>query len=189
MKNTLIVLAFALGLFSQAQDQDQDPVPNRHEIKANVFNLILFKAPEFSYEYILDSESAVGVSILFNLENTEDGEFIDGPYYYERFAFTPYYRRFISRNYARGFFLEAFGMYNVQGDYDGTWSNDNQTVVYTDDTSGNLAFGVALGAKFLSRGGFLFEFYAGTGRNIIIANEALANEFVPRVGINLGFRF
>ncbi|MGB7393519.1 MAG: DUF3575 domain-containing protein [Pricia sp.] len=186
MKNTLFAMMALCSFFAFAQD---DSDTDKHEIKTNVFNLIIFKAPEFTYEYLIDSESSVGASILFNLQDTEDDSFIDGPYFYERFAFTPYYRRFISGKYASRFFFEAFGMYNVQEDYDGVWSNDFQTITYTEDTSSNLAFGVAIGSKFVSSGGFLFEFYGGVGRNIITSDDDVANELVPRVGISLGYRF
>lgn len=119
MKNSL--LAFALLCSALCFGQD-DSTPKKHEVKTNVFNLIIFKAPEFTYEYLIDSESSVGASILFNLEDIEDDEFNDGPIYDEKFAFTPFYRRYISGKYASRFFLEAFGMYNLQADYYGSYN-------------------------------------------------------------------
>ena len=94
------------SFFTFAQD---DIAVDEHEVKTNVFNLIIFKAPEFTYEYLIDSESSVGASVLFNLQKREDNDFIDGPYYSERFALTLFYRRYISGKYASRFFLEAFG--------------------------------------------------------------------------------
>lgn len=187
MKKILLLVLLSFSVCSFAQD-DLTTIP-KHEIKTDMFNLIVFKAPQFSYEYLLNEESSVGLSMMFNLENPEDGSFIDGPYYYEKFAFTPYYRRFFSKNYARGFFFEVFSMYNVQGDFDGTWDNNFQNVTYSDETSNNLAFGVSLGGKLVSKGGFVVEFYGGVGRNIFIGNEDIAEEFLPRLGISLGYRF
>jgi len=186
MKNSLLAIVL---LFSTLGYGQEDTETSKHEIKTNVFNLIIFKAPEFTYEYLIDSESSVGASIMFNLQQTEDNDFIDGPYYNEKFTFTPYYRRYISKKYASRFFFEAFGMFNTQVDYDGVWSNDFQTITYSDETSGNLAFGVAVGSKFVSSGGFLFEFYGGVGRNIITGDKDIAYELVPRLGISLGYRF
>ncbi|MFD0796969.1 DUF3575 domain-containing protein [Maribacter chungangensis] len=187
MKNLpLLLLMF---FFMHSYSQDDARAGDKHEIKTDVFNLVVFKAPQFSYEYLINEESSIGASMMFNLENTEDGSFIDGPYYYEKFAFTPYYRRFISNKYARGFFFEVFGMYNVQGDFDGTWDNNFQNVTYSDETSNNIAFGVSLGGKLVSKGGFVLEFYGGVGRNIITGNEDIAEEFLPRTGISLGYRF
>jgi|GEM_PF-7003415 len=59
----------------------------------------------------------------------------------------------------------------------------------SDETSNNLALGVSLGGKLVSKGGFLLECYGGVGRNILIGNEDFANEFVPRAGVSLGYRF
>ncbi|MFS4418105.1 DUF3575 domain-containing protein [Maribacter sp. 2307ULW6-5] len=187
MKKPMAVLFFVMCALT-AYAQDDPRMDDKHEIKTNAFNLILFKAPQFSYEYLINEESSFGASIMFNLVETEDGSWSDEPYYYERFAFTPYYRRFISSKYARGFFFEAFGMYNVQGDYDGDWDS-NGGITYSDETSGNLAFGIALGGKLVSKGGFLLEFYGGVGRNIITGNQNFANDFVPRAGLSLGYRF
>lgn len=187
MKNPLLLALMFLSISASGQDDPRKD--DKHEIKTNMFNLIVFKAPQFSYEYLIDEESSIGASILFNLERAEDGSFIDGPYYYEKFAFTPYYRRFISNNYARGFFFEVFGMYNVQGDFKGTWDSNFEDVIYSDETSNNLAFGVSLGGKLVSKGGFTLEFYAGVGRNILLGNEDIGEEFLPRAGLSLGYRF
>jgi len=186
MRQSVLIIGILYSCLCFGQD---DSVTGKHELKTNVFNLIVFKAPEFTYEFLIDSESSVGASIMFSLQKTEDNDFIDGPYYYEKFALTPYYRRFISGRYASRFFIEAFGMFNTQVDYDGQWSNDYQTITYSEDTSDNLAFGVALGSKFVSTGGFLFEFYGGVGRNIVTGNADIAYELVPRLGISLGYRF
>lgn len=187
MKNSITLLLLSFTLCFHAQDvANTNP---KHEVKTDMLNLIVFKAPQFSYEYLLNDESSVGLSVMFNLEKPEDGSFIDGPYYYEKFTFTPYYRRFFSKNYARGFFFEVFSMYNVQGDFDGTWDNGFQNITYSDETSSNLAFGVSLGGKLVSKGGFVVEFYGGVGRNIIIGNKDIGLEFLPRLGISLGYRF
>lgn len=189
MKKLLTVLLIAISVNAFAQQQSDDKV-RKHELKANALNLIVFKAPTFSYEYLINAESSIGASVLFNLVDQEsDNDFIDGPYYNEKFAFSPYYRRFFSSKYAWGFFLEAFGMYNVQEDYDGYYDYDSGNNVFSDDTSSNMAFGIAIGGKFVSRSGFVFEFFGGVGRNIYTSNSDLATELVPKIGASLGYRF
>lgn len=192
MKKTIFAIVLFTTFFSYAQDDDVINVPKKHEIKINAFNTIVFKAPEFSYEYLLDSESSIGASIMINLQNN-DGT-VDGPRYAERFALTPFYRRYFSSKYAWGFFLEAFGMYNVQEDYDGyyiTNQSDNSLIyVDSDERSSNFALGISLGGKFVSKKGFVFEFYGGIGRNLITSNDAVDEEnIVPRIGASLGYRF
>lgn len=190
MKKILLFLIPCLTLlWYSGWGQDDPEQQRRMEIKANAFNLIVFKSAEASFEYLIDSESSFGATMLFNLDDVEDSEFEDAPYYRERFAFTPYYRRFFSRKYAWGFFMEAFSMFNIQKDYDGYWDDALQDYRYFSGTSNNLAFGIALGGKFVSNKGFVFEFYGGPGRNIIESDANIASEFVPRVGVSFGYRF
>jgi len=190
MKKTFLGLLLLTSLFSFAQDEIQEEKVKHSEIKVNTANLILFKSADFSYEYLIDSESSVGVSVLFNLRDTNSSEDI---FYNEKFAFTPYYRRYFSSQYAWGFFLEAFGMYNVQDRTHDVYTNNgfpsDYEYVVSDETSNNIAFGIAVGGKFVSKKGFLFEVFGGVGRNIIQSNENIGSEFVPRLGATLGWRF
>ena len=190
MKKALLGLLLLTSFITFAQETEEEEKVKRSEIKANAFNLILFKSIDFSYEYLIDSESSIGASILINLRDTDSGEDV---FYNEKFAFTPYYRRYFSSKYAWGFFIEAFGMYNVQDDtIDDYLYNDiinDYEYVYNDETSNNLAFGIAVGGKFVSKKGFLFEVFGGVGRNIIQSNSAAGSEFVPRLGATFGWRF
>lgn len=194
MKKIIFALLLFTTYFSFAQEvvQDTVAVPKKHEVKINAFNTIVFKAPEFSYEYLLDSESSIGASILINLDDNDPE--IDSPRYTERFALTPFYRRYFSSKYAWGFFLEAFGMFNVQEDYDGFFIVDPNTnssqFVSSNEKSTNFALGISLGGKFVSKKGFVFEFYGGIGRNLIKSNNDFEDgSIVPRLGASLGYRF
>ncbi len=183
----ITLLLFSSITFAQSEEK---PIVKQHELKANAFNLIVFKAVDFSYEYLIDSESSAGVSLLFNLQDPGDNSYDDGPYYNEKFAFTPYYRRYFSSKHAWGFFIEAFGMYNVQEDFDGYYDYSNDVYINSsNEESNNIAFGISVGAKFVSRNGFIFEFFGGAGRNIYSSNDDFATEIVPRLGATLGYRF
>ncbi len=190
MKKSIVLsclfVLFFTALFAQ---EDEEPAVKHHEIKTNAFNLIVFKTVDFSYEYLIDSESSAGVSLLFNLQDFDNDSSEDGPIYSETFAFTPYYRRFFSSKYAMGFFLEAFGMYNVQNSLDSYYSDISNELVYSDEKSNNVAFGISIGGKFVSKKGFVFEFFGGAGRNVFTSNKGAATDIVPRVGATLGYRF
>src|SRR5690606_29567841 len=110
------------------------------------------------------------------------------PYYNEQFAVTPYYRHFFMNRYAKGFFLEAFGMVNNQKFFEEIYADDGTTYVDA-GRSTNFALGIAVGGKIVSRKNFVFEFFGGVGRNIIQSDPDAGTEFVPRAGINLGYRF
>jgi hypothetical protein len=187
MKKTLSTLLFLITFtaFSQADST----YVKHHEVKINAFNILIFKTIDLSYEYLINEESSVGVSLLFNL-NDED---TDGPYYNETFAFTPFYRRYFSKKYAQGFFMEGFGMYNKQQsyyyEYDIAGPDGTVRSYTTDQKTDNFALGISLGAKFVSERGFAFEFLAGVGRNIFTSNNDYNTEFVPRFATSLGYRF
>jgi len=191
MKKTFLIALLLVTAISFSQEEKKTIV-KKHELKVDAFNLIIFKAAGVSYEYLIDSESSFGVSLLFNLHEDDSDAYIEGPYYYEKFAFTPFYRRYFSSKHAWGFFIETFGMYNVQKDYDrdnydsntGNWFNKN-----SNEKASNVAFGVAVGAKFVSKNGFAFEFFGGAGRNVYSSNNDFATEIVPRAGVSFGYRF
>jgi hypothetical protein len=193
MNKTLIGLLLFTSFLTFGQETEQEAKVPHSEIKVNAFNLIVFKSIDFSYEYLIDSESSFGISALFNLQNREDRDFINSPYYNEKIAVTPYYRRYFSSRYAWGFFLEAFGSYNLQDDTNEDYlynaELDIYEYMYSDETSSNVAFGISVGGKFVTKKGFLFEIYGGVGRNIITSNNDVASEFVPRLGATLGWRF
>jgi len=187
MKKIFLGILFFTSFFSFSQEEEK---VKHHEFKANTFNLIIFKAADFSYEYLIDSESSIGASILFNLQNQEDINDSNGPYYNETFALTPFYRRYFSNKYAWGFFLEVFAMYNVQEDFYEHYDNINDIYINTlGETSNNFAIGMSGGGKFVSKKGFAFEIYGGLGRNLSQSNNDVGKEIVPRLGASLGYRF
>lgn len=55
---------------------------------------------------------------------------------------------------------------------------------YEDYTDG--ALGVAVGMKYVSERGFTVDIYGGAGRNLFSSNSPIV---VPRVGVNVGWRF
>ncbi len=191
MKKIFLITLLLVATISFSQENNEQPRVKKHELKANAFNLIVFKAANFSYEYLIDSESSFGASLLFNLQDDATDSFI-APYYNEKLAFTPFYRRYFSSKYAWGFFIETFGMYNVQErDHRGHYDYVNEVFVNSNstETSNNVAFGISVGAKFVSRNGFAFEFFGGAGRNVFSSNDRYATEIVPRLGASFGYRF
>jgi len=180
---TIILLLVTFTCFSQEEESKK----KSNEVKLNVFNALIFKSLDLTYEYLINDESAVGISFFVNLND----DYSDGPTYNEEFAITPYYRHFFSRKYAMGFFIEAFGMYNKQ-ELDEYYYYDDYYFEEPDITPGatnNFALGFSLGGKFVSSKGFIFEFFGGIGRNLFTSNDLSNTEFVPRLGISLGYRF
>lgn len=189
MKKLILIPLLLLTLHSFSQKTEEKK--KSHEVKLNVFNTLIFKSLEGSYEYLINKESSVGISLMVNLND----EYNEGPEYFETFAITPFYRRYFSRKYAWGFFMEGFGMYNRQQndyyEYDDpgydSYYEFNTTVV--DEETNNFALGISIGGKFVSQKGFAFEFYGGVGRNLFTSDSRYNYEFVPRFGVSFGYRF
>ncbi len=185
MKKFLTIILLLITISSFAQETKK--AEKKNELKINAFNILIFKSIDVSYEYLINKESSVGISFLINLD---DGN-TNGPHYNETFAITPYYRYYISKKYAAGFFIEGFGMYNTQENYNYYYYSVDDNIEYSESNikTNNFALGISFGAKFVSEKGFVFEFFAGVGRNIFTSDNEYNFEFVPRLGTSFGYRF
>lgn len=160
-----------------------DPEIDRDEVKLNLFNLVVFKYLDGSYERVIDEESSFGVAALVNL-----GDDFDTFDYLREFSITPYYRRYFSKGYAKGFFVEGFGMLNQSSDkFSSSFDEFRQPNGFAIEKFTDLAIGVSLGGKFISKRGFVAEVYGGIDRNLVNSDNPV--EVVGRGGISLGFRF
>lgn len=184
MKKSLIYLLLSTLFFGTLSAQDAgDPVNGRDEVKLNMFNLVVFKYLDGSYERVIDEESSFGVAALVNLGDDSDTfELL------REFSITPYYRRYFSKGYAKGFFVEGFGMLNQTSDtFFVDFDEATQQSRFNDEKFTDFALGVSLGGKFISKRGFVAEVYGGIGRNLFNSENTI--DVVGRGGISLGFRF
>lgn len=176
----IIVLAFTtIAVAQEKEERNPQDVNKKHEVKMNISNVLIFEWLDFSYEYLINEESSIGIGVLTSLNGDLDLK------EYRKFSLTPYYRRYFSNKFARGFFVEGFGMLH-------SYSSDNNFYYYenTSNHSSNrteFAMGISAGGKFISKNGFTAEIYLGIGRNIGGDNNSL--EAVGRGGISLGYRF
>ena len=169
MKKMVLVVLVLIGLNINAQE---------HEVKLDLLDLAVFKSVDLTYQYILNEESAVGLSVLKNLSNTDN--IFD---YREDFVITPFYRQYFDFTGMSNVYGEAFFAINSGRDFKDT-DNDgvDEAIKYTDG-----AFGLAVGKSYVSPRGFVLDLYAGLGRNLFDAKGSPT--LVPRIGINAGFRF
>lgn len=181
-KITLSALLFivSISLFAQENETKQN------ELKINMSNLIGFKWFDVSYERHLNEESSIGVGTLFSLDNESEG--LDE---YRTFSITPYYRQFFSSKYAQGFFVEAFTMIHSGKDYTYNYYYEdfppyNSHEIVTEDKYTDLAVGISVGGKWVTKRGFVAEIYAGFGRDMFNQSDI---EVVGRGGISIGYRF
>ncbi len=184
MKKVLLFSLLLIAAVTRGQDQVIDDIQGKNELKWNATNLIIFTFLDGSYEYLINEESSLGVGVLVNL-----GDDIDLNEY-RTFSVTPYYRQYFSRKYAKGFFVEAFGMLNTgEEEFELIIFDPNSPVISRQETRDytDFAIGLSIGGKFVTQRGFVAELYLGIGRNLL--NNSFDQEFVGRGGVSLGYRF
>ena len=162
MKKVLIIIILFVSVMTQAQ----------REIKIDLLDALALKTVEVSYEHYLSTKSSIGLSALFNFDNSTS----DFKYNEDRMI-TPYFRHYFTENRSWNYFGEVFLGINFGEDLV-TINNVTTEESYTDG-----ALGVAVGSKYISKGGFVVDIYAGAGRNLFSDNSPAV---VPRVGLNLG---
>ena len=165
MKKIILLFTVCLGSFGYAQQ----------ELKLDIADALVVKSLEFSYEKYLTDESSFGISAQFNLAK-QSADFR----YNENVMITPYYRHYFSTNEQWNFFGEGFLGIN-SGKKESIKDSDIYDTKYTDG-----ALGVAVGTKYVASGGLVIDLYAGVGRNLFGSNSPV---LVPRVGLNIGWRF
>lgn len=166
MKKFFLVVAILTASFAQAQQ----------ELKLDIFDALALKTIEISYEHYLNDQSSVGVSGFINFEkNSADFR------YNEKRAITPFFRHYFTTDSQWNFFGEGFFSFNFgEKEIEITGAPS----IYEDYTDG--ALGVAIGTKYISEQGLTIDIYGGAGRNLFSDNSPA---IMPRVGVNVGWRF
>ena len=195
MKKIVLFTFLLATTISFAQEKEEiypQDVNKKYEIKLNAFSLIVFSSLDVSYEYLLNKDSSFGVGVFYNFNDINDDL-----YYPKKFSLTPYYRWYFSETrFARGFFVEGFGMLNTYEDNEYSYYYDNNGN-YIDNSEPlketDFALGISVGGKFIIKSGFTAEVYGGVGRNLFNNdnnnNVNFSNDLITRGGISLGYRF
>jgi len=166
MKNIIIAIVLFFSITINAQS---------HEVKLDVLDVIAFKTLDVTYQFNINEESSVGVSLYTPLS---DNRYIFDDDIEESFRFTPYYRHYFQLGIAGNFFADAFLSINS-----GTFfAQDASEKKYTDG-----AFGFNVGKAYISPRGFVLEGFVGGGRNLF-ESEGAPN-FIANFAVNLGYRF
>ena len=184
----LIVCAVSLNVFSQENTTDAVN-SNYNELKLNVLFLAA-GAFEVTYERTLTKKSGVGLSIFL--------PFNDDAKDYVNYYVSPYYRYYLGKKYASGFFFEGFGMLNSRNldVYTGKttytsffgWefsSRETKPIKTTD-----FALGIGLGGKWLIKSKFIVELSIGVGVNLFADYDNTSDSAaIGKGGITVGYRF
>lgn len=174
--------------FSFAQENIEKEQPEKrditkNELSINAFNLVAFGIIDIAYERVIDENSTWAIEGYLYPNN--DDYYGDG--FFKNTSLTGKYKHFFSSTYARGFYVNGFGMLS-SGEYDTDYylSEQSGEYVYETENYTDFAIGFGLGGKFVSQGGFLLDLNAGIGRNLLSDNSpTIVGQFM----VNLGYRF
>lgn len=168
----------------------KDSLINKHEIRLDLFQLIVLPGIDLTYERFIDDLSSWGVTAFINFDN----EFSEG-YRFEHFEISPYYRLYFKSKNANnsGFFVQPF-LSLTSGEYD--YYPDN----YNYESSNNngvedffgFAGGALIGRKWVNQKRYTFEIHAGVGRYFAFEktnNAYRDNTAYPRINFAIGKRF
>lgn len=170
MKKILFLFILFITLGANAQN---------NQIKVDLFDILVLRTLDVSYENQLNDEASVGLSVFINFED-KDAKFR----YNEDFQITPYFRQYITNSNGFDFFGELFGTLNFAETEEKT---ENNVVVEESQNYSDFALGLGAGGKHVSKNGYVFEFNVGVGRNLF--NSKISRQFVPRFGISVGKQF
>ena len=81
--------------------QEENQKTYKHEIRVDVFQLIVLPAIELTYEHFIDPQSSWGGTVLINFDNSMD-------YRSENFEISPFYRLYFQKEVKliKGFLLK-----------------------------------------------------------------------------------
>jgi len=193
MKKICLLAFIVLGTVLNSYSQTNNRSSARHELHINGFNLAAYKAPNLSYEYLLDENMSLGLGFLYKLDRGEvqGSGFGAHDMLFRVYSLTPYFRRYLSKSYALGFFIEGFGMLHSGEILELTEMRDDLGLGILEPRSyTHFASGFTFGGKFIfGKSGILFEFHFGLGTDIISGNIRSNLGPISRGGISLGYRF
>jgi hypothetical protein len=102
MKKEYLIIAMLFLFFAVNAQNDIPQNKKQNEVKVNVL-MPLAGTFEATYKRNLNNKSSLGITGLFVFDNKNSNEDTN-------FMITQYYRRYLGKKYASGFFVEGFGM-------------------------------------------------------------------------------
>ena len=96
--------------YAQVNTETENPefpqdIEKKHELKINALSLLVTKWIDVSYENLINEESSFGVAATLNTDTS---------YSDLKYSLTPYYRRYFSNKFARGFLWKGLECYSQQ---------------------------------------------------------------------------
>lgn len=175
----LTVLFSAINLFAQDLNSNQESESQRkNDILADPILLIAVPMVNISYERLVSKDMGVGVNAMITL-----GEDVD-----QFTQFSPYFRYYMGRKFAQGFFFEGFvpittDSYNAY-DY---YSNGN--FYYREENLTTVGIGFGVGGKWVIKNRLVIEASGGIARRFGTDRNNFSEPITGKIMGGIGYRF
>lgn len=187
MKKLFTILTVFITLFSlraQELNSNQQNSERKNDILADPILLIAVPLINVSYERLISKDMGIGVNAMITL-NDEVDDFKQ---------FSPYFRFYMGKNYASGFFLEGFvpvtiGTVDTYGSY---YDSPTNTYFYSNIGSKNLTtvgIGFGVGGKWVIKNRLVLEASGGIARRFGDFNKYDIGEVTGKIMGGIGYRF
>ena len=189
MKKIISALLLVMVLFNlkaQELNSNQESGSERkNDVTLDPFLLIAVPMLNVSYERLIDKKMGVGVNAMIVLDDYESDYFTQ---------FSPYFRYYLGKKYASGFFFEGFVPVTIQKEWSYNWVYDEpNNMYYTYDTGEKtfttVGFGFGVGGKWVIKNRLVIEASGGIARRF---GNFDRNDFSPVTGKimgGIGYRF
>lgn len=180
-KVAVFVIAFMACKTHAQEDEKVSQINGDNEFKVNGLYFVI-GAAEFTYERILSEETALGLSVAFDIDNDN----------FYNFAAFPYYRFYFGKKRAGGFFIEGNGAvivdeFGKEATLTVNGNNGSLSINDSGDVTTKFGLGIGVGGKFLSKNGWIGELSMGFGRTFGVEDDYYKT--YGRFGITIGKRF
>lgn len=184
---------FIFLVFTQVSFAQENNTFNlgKNEIKFDVVSIVALGKIHVSYERFLGDDFSIGISGNFNQSKSREEDFERGKNRtLEEYQIIPFVRYSLSKSQIRYYFVEVFVSAN-QGKYRELErlldQNNNGYYEAIQKDYSDYAIGAAVGHKFYIKEKLGVDIFVGMGKNLFSSGES--PDIIPRVGVNIGYRF
>lgn len=183
MKKTLLLFAL-LSTIVIANAQETESRQRKNDIVADPVMLIAVPMANLSYERLLTENMGLGVNAMITLgSNIENFK-----------QFSPYFRYYLGKKYAAGFFFEAFAPVTMQRNeiYDYNYDEATNTMQYRNQVFNNyktFGIGFGVGGKWVIKNRLVLEASGGIARRIGDVDNDNVGPLTGKIMGGVGYRF
>ncbi|WP_294304135.1 DUF3575 domain-containing protein [uncultured Chryseobacterium sp.] len=183
MKKTLLLFTL-LSAFTISTAQETGSRQRKNDILADPVLLIAVPMANISYERLLNENMGLGLNAMVTLSSdTENFK-----------QFSPYFRYYLGKKYAAGFFLEGFVPVTMQQNeiYNYNYDDVTNTMSYRNKVVSNfttVGIGFGIGGKWVIKNRLVLEASGGIARRIGDVDNDEVGPVTGKIMGGVGYRF